>query len=220
MTTVQAPDTTAMASEGTALVAQAQAVKIVDHPGYEAAGALLVSVATLRKTIETAFKDPKAKAHEAHKAITELEKKMLKAPSEAETILKTEMARFQRADAERRAKEAAAAQEAIRKQEEDRRLAEAVQLEAAGMPEMAEAVISAPIQPAAVSIPKPTAAGISTVTVWTFRIVDVAALPREYLIPDETKIRQVVAAMKADTKIQGVVVEPRQEIRTRTTTRR
>lgn len=41
---------------------------------------------------------------------------------------------------------------------------------------------------------------------WTFKIMDESLLPREFLMPNEVKIRAVVKALKADTKIAGIKV--------------
>jgi len=50
----------------------------------------------------------------------------------------------------------------------------------------------------------PKIAGQSVREVWQFQIEDAALLPREYLMPDESKIRRYVTAMKADAKVAGV----------------
>lgn len=59
---------------------------------------------------------------------------------------------------------------------------------------------------AAAEAEAPAAEGISKRTIWRFEITDEAALPREYLVPDEKRIGQVVRALKQDTKIPGVRV--------------
>jgi hypothetical protein len=41
---------------------------------------------------------------------------------------------------------------------------------------------------------------------WNFTITDETLIPREYLMVDEVKIRKVVKALKADTKIPGIRV--------------
>lgn len=108
-----------------------------------------------------------------------------------------------------------AAEEArLRKEEDDRRLAEAAEAEAAGDTEAAERILAAPVEtpvvaprpifvpPPAVQAPK--AAGVSFRDNWDFEIVDAALIPREYLVPDETKLRGVVRALKHQTRIPGV----------------
>lgn len=42
---------------------------------------------------------------------------------------------------------------------------------------------------------------------WTFRVVDAASVPREYLRVDEDKIKRLVTAMKGDVSIPGIAVE-------------
>ena len=58
----------------------------------------------------------------------------------------------------------------------------------------------------------PKVPGISTREVWSFEITDASALPREYLMPDEQKIRRVVQALKENTAIAGVRVWPEKSI--------
>jgi hypothetical protein len=48
--------------------------------------------------------------------------------------------------------------------------------------------------------------GASFTAKWNFQITDESLLPREYLMANEVKIRAVVKALKADTKIPGVRV--------------
>lgn len=50
----------------------------------------------------------------------------------------------------------------------------------------------------------PKIAGQSVREVWLFQIEDASLIPREYLAPDESKIRRFVNAMKADAKVPGV----------------
>lgn len=50
----------------------------------------------------------------------------------------------------------------------------------------------------------PKIAGQSVREVWLFQIEDEAQLPRAYLMPDESKMRKYVNAMKADAAIPGV----------------
>jgi hypothetical protein len=46
--------------------------------------------------------------------------------------------------------------------------------------------------------------GVSMRTVWKFEITNPAAVPREYCMPDEIKIRKIVSALQADASIAGV----------------
>jgi hypothetical protein len=67
--------------------------------------------------------------------------------------------------------------------------------------EMQAAVVAPVIQREA-----PKVAGIATRDVWKFEVTDPSLVPRQYLAIDETKIRRVVQAMKADANIPGVRV--------------
>ena len=50
----------------------------------------------------------------------------------------------------------------------------------------------------------PEVEGTTTRVAWKYEITDLAALPREFLIPDTVRIGQIVRAMKQDTAIPGV----------------
>jgi len=52
--------------------------------------------------------------------------------------------------------------------------------------------------------PAPKTAGLAPRDNWKFRIVDAAAVPREYLIPDEVKIGHAVRTSKGLIRIAGV----------------
>jgi len=57
--------------------------------------------------------------------------------------------------------------------------------------------------------------GEYTVEVWKWEVVDAAAIPREYLVPDEKRIAGVVRVMKGETRIPGVKVWSEKETRIR-----
>ena len=63
---------------------------------------------------------------------------------------------------------------------------------------------AATVEAAPVVMPAPAAKGIALTELWDFEIIDPAALPREYLMPDLQKIRAVVKALKGATAIGGV----------------
>lgn len=52
----------------------------------------------------------------------------------------------------------------------------------------------------------PKVGGISTRSVWRFRVVDAAKVPDKYKLIDEKKIGGVVRALKGDTEIPGIEV--------------
>lgn len=68
--------------------------------------------------------------------------------------------------------------------------------------EQQAATVVAPI----ISREPPKVAAIATREVWKFVIEDASKLPREYLVPDEARVRKVVSALKGDANIPGVRV--------------
>lgn len=193
-------------SEAQELPLQAKSFRVTDLATYTKAGQLLLAIKSIRSKINASFNPIIKAAHAAHKTAME-EKKKIEAPvSEAEAIVKRELARYQMEQENIRRAEERRLQEIALKQEEDRRLAEAAKLEKEGKQEEANAVINEPIVAPAVVVQSttPKVAGISYVPRWTFRITDVNAIPREYMIPDTVKIGQMVRALKGATNIAGV----------------
>jgi hypothetical protein len=120
--------------------------------------------------------------------------------------------------------------EAERKIEEARLLAAAEAAQVAGDKQQAEDMVTAaiaatenarqeaaainaePVYVAPVVIPKTVpkmAGGPVYRTIWKFRIIDAAKIPRQYLIPDDVKIGQIVRALKKESNIPGI--EPYEE---------
>lgn len=215
--TVTIPQPGTMSADGAALVAQAQAVKITDDASYQSAANLLTAVAALKKRVTEEIAPSKKSAHETHKRISDLEKRMLEAPTRAEQIIKTAMGDWVQTETRRRAQEAAVAQEAVRKAQEDERLALAEQLDRGGMKAEAEAILDAPIATPAVVATKVQAAGVSAATRYTFEVVDPAKVKREYCVPDEKAIGALVRSLgpRAAAMVGGIVVRPVVDIRAR-----
>ena len=196
----QLPDTAPLLSEGQQLVTRAASLAITSHAEFEAAGEMLRSVVALRKSITEKFAGPKKAAHEAHKRITALESEMLEAPTKAEGILKRTMGDYQLAEEKRRKKEESRIQAGLIRDEEDRRIAEAEQLERTGNAAVAESIIAAPMPAPLVSLPKPKAAGVTTRKVFKFQITDETKVNRKFLLIDESKIRALVARLGKDAE--------------------
>lgn len=117
----------------------------------------------------------------------------------------TERKAREKADAERKAADAAAAGGRAAEAAKLMAKAQATEERAAAKAEEAAqqaAMVVAPI----IQREAPKVSGISTREVWLFEVTDPVAVPREYLMVDESKIRKVVGALKADTVIAGVRV--------------
>lgn len=169
---------------------------------------------------------------EAKKRIMDLFRKPQELLASAETTIKGAIGVYQ-AEERRKAEELRkAAEEVARKErellaEEARQAAEAAKAaaaagdeEAAAQASMQAAVLAAEAEvvehfaPAVVEQPAKLA-GISSRTDWDFEITDVNAIPREFLVVDEKKIRQYVKAMKSDAKMPGVRVFAKETIAAR-----
>lgn len=188
--------------------AEAQQVTVTDAASYQVAGDTLTGLTALTKEIETFFEPLCKQAFELHKSLTTRRKTYL-APVEqacarlrrAMTDWKTEQDRQQR----EREREAA---EAVRQAEQARLLREAALLEQQGEAALAEAVveqaIAAPVPVVAVASTTPTVEGVSYMTVYKWRLLNVDLVPRSFLVLDEAKVTAYGKAMKDAAKVPGL----------------
>jgi len=202
--TVKPPDTTELESEALVLRDRAAVAKVTSQAEYEAAGAELVRVSRNIRAIEAIFEQPIHDLFNAHRGFCAIKNKLLEYPRAAERAWKGAMAVYHdEQERLRRLEEARIASE-LRKQEEDRILAEAETLASQGHQEEAEAILEQPVTVPAVRIQAPVTRGISSRKGWTFRIVDQAKINRAFLTPDLVKIgRQVTALGPAAAGLVG-----------------
>lgn len=157
---------------------KARALRIADAATYQAACEFLKGLKALRAEIAETFQPHITRAHEAHKALLK-EKADAEAPlAEAERIAKAALVVYDQEQERIRRAEALRLQDEARRQEEDRRLAEAVALEAEGEAAEADALIEAPfdVPVIAVAPTTPKVAGISYRETWSADVVDLGAL--------------------------------------------
>lgn len=192
-------------TRASALVQEANTVSVIqNNVDDQAAGAFLVRVAGLRKSIVAAFEEPKRKAFETHRAISKLEGDLLMYPLEAERTVKAAISEYRVAEERHRREEQARIAQDLKRKEEDRVIAEAETLQATGHQEEAEALLAMPVVAPLVELEKPKVEGVSTRRVWTWRTVDAQAIKREFLMIDEKKIGQLVRALGPDAvKVVG-----------------
>jgi hypothetical protein len=136
------------------------------------------------------------------------ERDTVKKPVEAAVKrVKSLMAAWDTAQEQARQAEARRLEAEARAREEERKLAEAVAV-AAVDPVEADAILEEEIMVAPVFVPKetPKIEGIVYRETWKFQIVDETAIPREYLIPNEKVIGQIVRSLKGQTNIPGIRV--------------
>jgi len=202
--------------EALSLPAQAKAARVTDNKSLERAGEILVAVKGLRKLINETFDPIIKKAHESHREAIEQKKRAELPLVEAEGVLKPQIGRYvaeqeriKREAEEKARREEQARIEAERKAEEER-LAAALKAEEAGDSARAEEILNEappefkPLPPAPVGFVVPKISGMSTSTIWKFDVVDQAKIPSEFMVPNFTKIGQVVRATKGTLQIPGI----------------
>lgn len=191
--------------------------RVTDKDSYEDAGLLLVRIKGLRKEVADTFDPIVKKAHNTHKEALAQKKRHDDPLNKAEKHYKNEIGTFkEKAEQERRAREAellAAAQ----KEDEERRLKEAADLEAAGQQDAAEAVLN---EPSVVSVQTETGDdlkldGISTRDKWSAEVVNFDELvkavalgkaPLNVIQADMTVLNGLARQLKDSLQYPGVRV--------------
>lgn len=183
---------------------------VADAEQYTEASDFLKSITKVRKEVEETFGPIKQKAHETWKEAVAQEKKYLDPLDKALALVKSKIGGYLRSEEKRRREQEEAERAIARKAAEEIALAEAAELQRQGETKAAEQVIEQAVAAPSpvVIVPKTVAKqeGISVRKVWKFRVKDSALVPREYLVVDETKIGQVVRALKENAKIPGVEI--------------
>jgi len=194
----------------------ARSIEVIDKASADRASELIVAGKKLIKAVKEYFEPMKKAADESKRRILETERQELSKIEPIVSELSTKVSRWlaeeehrrreaeeakRRAEMERLRLEAeleAKAREAERiKNESERRLVEDRIIDEVARKEAELEPI--PEIPAAAK-----ADGVSLRDNWTFEIIDESLIPREYLIPDEVKIRKVVVALKDKTNIPGI----------------
>lgn len=183
----------------------AQSFTITNNEAYVVVDNHCASLAALEKTIKAEFKDPKQKAHDAHKAIVAMEARLLEPIDEARKLDKAKMAAWREYQEKLRQEERTRLEdEAVKKAEGEAAMA-AMVAEDAGDVEKAQEILAAPIVINPVytqtSIPK---SHTTIRTAWAARVVDASMVPREYMTPNETLLNGLARNTKGAMKIPGV----------------
>jgi hypothetical protein len=186
----------------------AKVVSIRNADDYRVAAEMSRGISALRKEVDATFDPIIAKAHEAHKEAL-AQKKRFSLPLEMDQrAIDSKLMAWTRAQEDIRRQQERELQAKLKKEADDLALAEAEKLARAGDVELADAVLEqqAAAPEPVVSLPKvtPKVEGFASRVVWRYRIENAALIPREYLMPDEIKIGQVVRALKGATNIPGV----------------
>lgn len=193
---------------------QAKEMVISTDEEYEQAAEFGKQIKEKAKVVTDFFKPMKDSAHKAHVAICDREKMMLKPLQEAEKILKKSMTTYYQ-EKERKRKEL---EEKIRREaeeERERKLNEAAALEEAGKKEEAEAalldaqVTETVAAKATVVMDIPKAKGVSNSKDWEIESIDKEKVPVNFagveIRPvDEKAIMRLIRASKGSIQIPGI----------------
>lgn len=186
-------------------VDQARALIIKTNEDFAAADQFSMSLKGLEKEVDAAYDEHISAAFSAHKSLV-AKKKLYAAPiEEARKIIRSKMGVYQDEQEAIRVKEEARLREIARKEAEEAALNAAIEAESSGDTEGASAIMAEPVVVAPVvlskSVPK---ASTSIPRPWTFRVVNLALVPRAYLMLDEVKLGQQARATKDTIKIPGI----------------
>lgn len=173
---------------------------------FAGAGECLRAVKTLESRIKGEFADPIDKAHKAHQAMLAMRNKYLDPVSAEGKRLNSIMSNYTAAEQIKANAERRRLEDEARKRAEDERLAQAQALSSEGLKAEAEAALNAPVivTAPAVVVPQAKADGVSVRTNWRHEVIDVNQVPREYMIPDDTKLAAYARMMRDTAAIPGV----------------
>jgi len=184
---------------------RAQLYVIKSDADYEAASNELKDLTAFERMCESGMEQSLRPLADAVKKIRGLWKPTVEVATKARTIMKKHIADYlDKKEAARRLLQQQADTQARLERERLEKLA--VKADAKGYVDKAAtlaqqaAMTVAPV----VRADAPKIAGQSVREAWLFQIEDASLLPRQFLKPDEQKIRAYVNAMKAEASITGV----------------
>jgi len=201
-------DTKQIEEKALAIPNQAKALTVIDNKTMETANSFKITIKTMIKEVDSFFEPFEKQAFQMHRALTSKHKEINTPLLEADQYITGQVKVYLKKVEEKRQAEEIRLRDIARKEEEERRLMEAIELEKEGNVEEAQAVISEPmnIVTPTVKMDIPKVDGRLYRTVWKWKIVDMAKIPREFLTTDDIKINGVVRALKGATSISGVAV--------------
>lgn len=205
-----------LAGSGNDLIAQANQMKVWDAETYAEAGDWLKGIKEYKKQVNSVFDGPIKSANATHKMLTIKRKEHLAPAEEADKTVRRVMLDWKRCEDARQDAIRREAEAEARRQDEERKIAEAAQLEKEGFAEKAEAVIDQPAFVPPVQIKEtPKVQGVYTRKVWDFEVIDPNLVPRRWLIVNEKVIRSYVKATKGVDEIPGVKIFCKEEMAVR-----
>ena len=203
-----------LTQEVTDIEFRAESFVIQTPEDYEAAGEFGKLLKQKAAEVTGFFKPMKDSAYQAHKAVCDREKAMLTPLKNAEKIVKKTMGDYLM-EQERIRREAEEAARRAAEEERERKLKEAMALEAAGDKEGAEAAVEEAVvmdEATGYSVPapvKPKVSGVSTSKDWVITGIDTAKVPVNFngmeLRPvDQAAVMRLIRASKGSIAIPGI----------------
>lgn len=203
-----------LTQEVTDIEFRAESFVIQTPEDYEAAGEFGKMLKQKAAEVTGFFKPMKDSAYQAHKAVCDREKAMLTPLKNAEKIVKKTMGDYLM-EQERIRREAEEAARRAAEEERERKLKEAMALEAAGDKEGAEAAVEEAVvmdEATGYSVPapvKPKVSGVSTSKDWEITSIDTAKVPVNFsgmeLRPvDQAAVMRLIRASKGSISIPGI----------------
>ena len=203
-----------LTQEVTDIEFRAESFVIQTPEDYEAAGEFGKLLKRKAAEVTGFFKPMKDSAYPAHKAVCDREKAMLTPLKNAEKIVKKTMGDYLM-EQERIRREAEEAARRAAEEERERKLKEAMALEAAGDKEGAEAAVEEAVvmdEATGYSVPasvKPKVSGVSTSKDWEITSIDTAKVPVNFsgmeLRPvDQAAVIRLIRASKGSIAIPGI----------------
>lgn len=203
-----------LTQEVTDIEFRAESFVIQTPEDYDAAGEFGKLLKRKAAEVTGFFKPMKDSAYQAHKAVCDREKAMLTPLKNAEKIVKKTMGDYLM-EQERIRREAEEAARRAAEEERERKLKEAMALEAAGDKEGAEAAVEEAVvmdEATGYSVPapvKPKVSGVSTSKDWEITSIDTAKVPVNFsgmeLRPvDQAAVMRLIRASKGSISIPGI----------------
>jgi len=206
--------------ESDTLAREIKDITIDSDPEYEYWASRSLAGNNLVKKIEAYHEETKRQADQLHKSIVKLIRDSTDPIKRSVSVIDRALMDYRRKKFEEAEAQRKVLQDEADRQHDDLTIAHAEQLQKTGDEAGAELVLEAGAQSKPVvaitdSAP-PKVAGLSFRKGWDFELVDATGkvvedsplLPREYLMPNETAIGKVVAALGDKAKIPGVRVKP------------
>lgn len=203
------PSTNAAIAEGraNALAEQAAAIRAIstEADAAEARG-VLGRCKEVAKIIDDGA-DPIIKnAYDLHRRLTKAKRDLLGQMPEAANALRARLNEYETEKERQRLAAEAEVNAAIAKTAEERRLKEALRVEAEHGTVAADAALAVVEPKVEIEIPRERTKGSSVRVRWKFEIENPTLVPREYCSPDRSLIDATVQMAKGETTIPGVRV--------------